>query len=197
MCEIKDDIDITSFHVALVILAIVALALNAFVLYVFVYWLRRATPSTWILISLAVCDFVTGFVVIPAQVIGSTRIFPLSWDCRQYEPLYAFNELSNTVSVYLSTLHVCALTLERYLMICHPIKHAVMVNGCKTKYVLFIIWASSVLFPLIPFTWISEDKRTTYDVIYSAGSTLVIFVLPLLLVSLLFPKMIIRDQREK
>ena len=57
---------------------------------------------------------------------------------------------------------------------------------------LFMIWVSSVLFPLIPFTWISEEKHTTYDVIYSAGSTLVIFVLPLLLVSFLFPKMIIR-----
>ena len=192
VCEVDHSIEIIIFHIALIILAILAVALNGFVLYAFFYWLRRGTPSCWILISLAVSDFITGFVVIPTQVITSMRIFPISGFCKQYEALYAFSELSNTVSVYLSTLHVCALTIDRYLMICYPIKHTVIITESKTKFVLLVLWVSSVIFPLIPFTWISEEMRNTYDVIYSAASTIVIFILPLLLVSLLFPKMITR-----
>lgn len=127
--------------------------INSVVFYLFIKEKVLRTTSNYPLFSLAVCDFICGFVVIPLFITIHFTSLVESSEAKFY---LGFMEtvLHNFVAIA-SVYHIVVVTAERYIAVIFPLKHRVIRKKCIQK-VLVIVWSGSLLISLIPYTWIEK-----------------------------------------
>lgn len=141
---------------------------------VFVMFSRRKslrTASNYLLLSLSVCDFLTGTVNIPYFIMFSFHVLP-------------YNSVSSYFMFILQTLmaisagyHILAITAEKYLAIVKPLRHHLLASSAMYKLLLGV-WMISAGFALIPFAWRTTPPFSIYNIIHSAICLLMVFVVP-------------------
>lgn len=105
----------------------------------------KERPSSLLLFSLAVCDL-------------SALIFPLLYLILLYDLQAACNVsryflwLPGPVLFFTNIVHICLLSVDRYIAILHPLRYNVIVTKRRVKRALVIAWfspfASVCIFPL-------------------------------------------------
>ena len=76
----------------------------------------RTTQNCFVLL-LAVADFLIGSVAFPLYLVYAHKLYPDNYHFKYF--VYAIPEFL----IYASTTNLCALTLDRYISIVHPLKH--------------------------------------------------------------------------
>ena len=96
----------------------------------------KERPSSLLLFSLAVCD------------LSSALIFPLLYLILLYDLQAACNVsryflwLPGPVLFFTNIVHICLLSVDRYIAILHPLRYNVIVTTRRVKRALVIAWFS-------------------------------------------------------
>ena len=150
-----------------IISSIFAVIGNGSIFYVVLTKQRFHTPSNIVIAGLAFTDFVNGLVVQPLYVACLIALLFRSFPCELARTLYYFGYLCGASSFW--TLLI--VTLERWLAVIFPFKHAVLVSNRKCCYCLITIWiwtSTTTLFPsleVIPYQIIQVSTTILYTIL--------------------------------
>ena len=140
-------------------IAVVIVLVNSVVFYLFAKRKRLRTPTNCLLLSLAVCDFMTGFIAIPLFVAVVVRVVKPPASVHFGFFIFIFNNALAISAAY----HILAITLERYFSIMKPFVHRLLTKKSMFKVAL-VVWLVSAVISFLPYAW--SSKRRTDPVIY-------------------------------
>ena len=140
---------------------------------VFVMFYRRKslrTASNYLLLSLAVCDFLTGTINIPYYIIFSFSVVRL-----QGFGYWMF--ILHTLMAISAGYHILMITAEKYFAIIKPLRHHLVTKTTVCKISLGI-WLISSGLALVPLTWLALPSNFIYLVAHAAFLLLMVFFVP-------------------
>ena len=140
-------------------IAVVIVLVNSLVFYLFLKQKKLRTPTNCLLLSLAVCDFMTGFISIPLFIAVVMRVVKPPESVHFGLFIVVFNNALAISAAY----HILTITLERYFSIMKPFVHRLVTKKSMFK-VASLVWFVSTVFALMPYAWYS--KRLTDPVGY-------------------------------
>lgn len=162
-------------------IAAVIVILNSLVFYLFLNKTTLRTTSNSPLFSLALCDFFTGFAIIP--LFTMVYFTPLVQSQKTLFYLgFSVTVLHNFVAI-LSVYHILIVTAERYLAIKFPLKHLAL-DQESVNIVLGLVWLFSLLISTVPFTWINkmypvfQQVSLKYSLVFTVFCMVFVLVLP-------------------
>ena len=130
-------------------IAVIIIIVNSIVFYLFAKSKRLRTPTNCLLLSLAVCDFMTGFICIPLFIIVVLQVI---------KPpelhLGTFNVIFNNCMAIAAAYHILAITLERYYCIKRPFAHRQATKKSMLKVAL-LVWFVAIVIGFMPYAWFS------------------------------------------
>ena len=110
---------------------------------------RLRTPTNYFLFSLAVCDFMTGLIIIPLVIIVLTRVIaPPSGVIVGF-----FVTILHNMLVVLVIYHISIITAERYFSIVHPFRHRWKTTKISVLKIIVVIWSAAIVIAFLPVTW--------------------------------------------
>ena len=126
-------------------IAVLIILVNGVVFLLFAKEKRLRTPTNYLLLSLAVCDFMTGLINVPLSIISfsSPPNFILGFF------LAALHYLVVVLVVY----HIFAITAERYFSIVYPFRHRWKMTKSSSLKIVAVIWMAAVLIAFLPVAW--------------------------------------------
>lgn len=141
-------------------IAVVIVLVNGLVFYLFLKHKRLRTPTNLLLFSLAVCDFLTGFIGIPLFIVVVMQVVdpPVS------NHLAAFIVIFNNGTAITTAYHILAITFERYFSILKPFNHRQLTKTSMLKVVISV-WFVSTALATMPYAW--STKRLSDPIGYS------------------------------
>ena len=152
-------------------IAIAITLTNGLVFVMFYKRKRLRTASNYLLLGLAVCDFLTGTINIPYYIIFSFGVIP--FNSLFSHCLYILQTLTTISAGY----HILIITAEKYFAIIRPLKHRFITKTTICKLSLGI-WMTSAIIALVPFTWRTSPLASICYVIHSAFCLLMVFLAP-------------------
>ena len=129
-------------------IAVVIVLVNSLVFYLFLKHKMLRTPTNLLLFSLAVCDFLTGFIGIPLFIVVVMQVVdpPVS------DHLEAFIAVFNNGTAITTAYHILAITFERYFSILKPFNHRQLTKTSMLKVVISV-WFASTALATMPYAW--------------------------------------------
>ncbi|KAL9960621.1 hypothetical protein ACROYT_G034104 [Oculina patagonica] len=133
-------------------IAILIVFVNGIVFLLFAKEKRLRTPTNYLLFSLAVCDFMTGFINVPLTIIMLMRLISPP----PGKILGFFLVVLHNLVVVLVVYHIFAITAERYFSIIHPFRHRWQMTKKSSLKIIGIIWLAAVIIAFMPITWFTR-----------------------------------------
>ncbi|XP_066915678.1 5-hydroxytryptamine receptor 2C-like [Clytia hemisphaerica] len=133
--------------IVLILISCLCLAMNIFEI---IYIKRKKKKNSYetLLLSLSISDALFGFANIALPLLNMTHQLLYTYIVR-----YAY-----LLSLLLSTVHLTALAMDRYVAISFPLKHRVYWKIKHAKFFLFILWLLSTL-----TTYLIYPYQKAYD----------------------------------
>ena len=175
----------------LIPIAAAIVVINSVVLFLFSQKKSLRTVSNYPLCSLAIGDFVCGFLVVPLFIVSSTPLIP-SQSIRFYLG-FLVTVLHNFIA-FLTVFHIVVLTGERYLAIKFPLKHGALGRNYMRK-MLAGGWICSLLVSCIPFTWVDkiypvfQPESSDFTIVFTIFCLVFAFKLPFIFLIYAFTRM--------
>ncbi|XP_065053763.1 adenosine receptor A2b-like [Rhopilema esculentum] len=133
-----------AFHTSLIILSVLTTAHNLLVLVVYKKNRSLHTPTNFILSNLACCDLMTGCIFLPLMISTSMVV--------NRSLQFATNVFADLTVIGI-VLCLTSVTYERYLNLCHPYQYPIIVNKCRVRILVGVIWTIAALMSLVPIVW--------------------------------------------
>ncbi|VEL21384.1 unnamed protein product [Protopolystoma xenopodis] len=147
---------------------------------------KLQTPSNLLIVSLAFSDFFVALLVLPFGII---TVLCKEWPfnegvCDMY---ISFDVLLCTSSI----LNLCAISIDRYLVIARPLQYATKRTPCRMAVMIAIAWIASALICIPPnFGWKTPIGACvcsySEDIWYQIYATFGAFYLPLFVMLVLY-----------
>ena len=153
-------------------IAIAIILSNGLVFFVFYTHKSLRNSSNYLLLGLAVCDFLTGAVNIPYYLIFAFEVVPPSM---RVDFGYWMVILQTLVAVS-AAYHILVITGEKYLAIVKPLKHYLVTKTMVFK-VLAGIWVVSGFIAAVPFAW-RESQSNLWSVMHAVICLVIVFLVP-------------------
>ena len=162
-------------------IAVIIVIVNSTVFYLFAKSKRLRTPTNCLLLSLAVCDFMTGFICIPLFIIVVVQVIK-----PPERHLGNFNVVFNNCMAMTAAYHILAITLERYFCIKRPFAHRQVTKKSMLKVASFV-WLVAIVIGFMPYTWFSlqltdVDAYKKTQVGYVVFCLTFVFLVPCILI---------------
>ncbi|XP_061775431.1 trace amine-associated receptor 1-like [Nerophis ophidion] len=178
--------------VLLAIISIVTVVLNLLVIVSISHFRQLHTPTNFLLLSLAVSDFLVGLLLIPGQIILQTPCWTLG-------DVLCF--LYNYVSYFMtsaSVINMVLISVDRYVAICDPLHYNTKVTVKKVQLCIGLCWFFVLLYCSILF-WDQLAHPGKYQSCYGECAAVfdfttgmfdlvVNFILPLNIIVILYMK---------
>lgn len=132
-------------------IAVAIVIVNSMVFYLFAKSKRLRSPTNCLLLSLAVCDFMAGFICIPLFIIVVVQVIKLPVPRAH---LGYFNVVFNNFIAISAAYHILAITLERFVCIKWPFSHLQSTKKSMLKVALFV-WFVAAVIGFMPYAWFS------------------------------------------
>ncbi|XP_068760026.1 neuromedin-U receptor 2-like isoform X1 [Montipora capricornis] len=165
-------------------IAVVIVLVNSLVFYLFLKQGKLRTPTNCLLLSLAVCDFMTGFIGIPLFIVVVVM--------HTVMPPAAVGHLSDFIIVFHNAMaitaayHILTITVERYLSILKPFVHHQLTKKSMLRVVI-LVWFVSIVLSLLPYAWHSKTlsdlvsyKKTQFG--YVVFCLIFVFLIPCIVI---------------
>ena len=152
-------------------IAIAIIVTNGLVFSLFYRRKSLRIKSNYVLLGLAVCDFLTGAVNIPYFIIFCFNVVPSNPRMFAFW-LYALHTLMAVSAAY----HILVITAEKFLAIAQPLRHHIVTKKAVFK-VLAGIWFISALIAVLPLTWLNS-KPYLGLIIHSSFCLVFVFLVP-------------------
>lgn len=132
------------------------------------------TSSNYLLLGLAICDFLTGAINIPYFIVFSFDVVPPASASHKDFSYWLF--ILHTLMAVSAAYHILVITAEKYLAIVRPLKHYLVTKKMALK-LLAGIWITSASIAVIPLLWKNSQSRL-YLIVHSSICLVVVFILP-------------------
>eukprot|EP00062_Callorhinchus_milii_P000938 gi/632936185/ref/XP_007892806.1/ PREDICTED: LOW QUALITY PROTEIN: 5-hydroxytryptamine receptor 2C [Callorhinchus milii] len=161
-----DDISRTSISrknwPALLIVIIIVLTIGGNILVIMAVSLEKKlqNATNYFLMSLAVADMLVGILVMPISLI--TILYDYSWPFpTELCPIWIYLDvLFSTASI----MHLCAISLDRYVGIRNPIEHSRFNSRTKAILKITAVWTISIGISMpIPVIGLQDESRVFID----------------------------------
>ena len=192
--ELEGELEVTRWDICLAFLLalIIILAVFGNLAVIASVALCRAlrTCTNLIVVSLAVADLLVGCLVMTVALMYELlKYWPLSSSlCHAWISL-------DVMCCTSSILHICVISLDRYIAIVHPLHHRNTVTMFRLVVMLTLVWIISFLFAFLPihYGWNKNSVRTGPDMIhpqcffinsktYALVTSLLTFYVPLFII---------------
>ncbi|XP_030637725.1 5-hydroxytryptamine receptor 2A [Chanos chanos] len=146
---------------ALLILLAIVVTVTGNVLVILAVTLERKlqNATNYFLMSLAITDMLLGLLVMPVAMV--TILYGYTWPLpRALCPIWIYLDvLFSTASI----MHLCAISLDRYIAIRNPIRHSCSNSRTKAKAKIFAAWTISAVISMpVPALGLS-DYANVFD----------------------------------
>lgn len=157
----------------LLAVAIVITLTNGLVFVMFCKRKSLRTSSNYLLLSLAINDFLTGTINIPYFIVFSFQVVPpaMSKDFQYW--MYILHTLMAVSAAY----HILVITAEEYLAIIRPLRHYLVTKKTVFK-VLLGIWITSGFAAVIPIFWDESNSRFIWYIVHATVCIVLVFLVP-------------------
>lgn len=155
-------------------IAIAIVLTNGLVFVLFYRRPRLRTSSNYPLFSLAICDFLTGFINIPYFIVFHFDVVPLTNKEFNFG-LYALHAMMAVSGAY----HILVITAVKYLATVRPLKHYLVTKKMVLK-ILLGVWIISAVFAVIPVVWNKSHPPLLWlwYIIYATVCLVAVFFVP-------------------
>ncbi|XP_049445636.1 trace amine-associated receptor 1-like [Epinephelus fuscoguttatus] len=125
-------------YIFLGLLSVVTVCGNLLVIISIIYFKQLHTPTSSLILSLAVADLLVGVVVFPLSMA-----FSLS-SCLYYEHLFckvrgSFDGILSAASFF----NLCCISIDRYYAVCQPLTYRTKINGRVVVIMILVSWSAS------------------------------------------------------
>ncbi|KAG9265940.1 5-hydroxytryptamine receptor 2A-like [Astyanax mexicanus] len=143
---------------ALIILVFIFFTVGGNILVILAVSLEKKlqNATNFFLRSLAVADMLVGVLVMPASLLNILNNY--SWPLPQVLcPMWIFLDvLFSTASI----MHLCAISLDRYIGIRNPIQHSRSNSSCRAMAKITVVWTISMVVSLpIPVIGLQDEQK--------------------------------------
>ncbi|KAF4794404.1 5-hydroxytryptamine receptor 2C [Turdus rufiventris] len=143
---------------ALLILVVILLTIGGNILVIMAVSLEKKlqNATNFFLMSLAVADMLVGILVMPVSLIAI--LYDYAWPLpKQLCPIWiSLDVLFSTASI----MHLCAISLDRYVAIRNPIEHSRFNSRTKAIMKIAAVWTISIGISMpIPVIGLQDDSR--------------------------------------
>ena len=140
----------------LVPISLAIILINLLVFALFASKRRLRSPANCILLSLAVCDFITGFVNVPLFIIMAfTSIVPRPFTVPMHFTRMVLHNFTAISGVY----HTLLVTAEKYVAITRPLAHLSRIQSRTVCKAITAVWGAAAVLACIPFAWYTERRQ--------------------------------------
>lgn len=136
---------------------------NSLVIYIIASNARMRTPSNYLIMNLAMCDFVTPMFSIPFDFILEEYNYTWMYGASMCKILWPLTTLSSTSAV----LTLAAISLDRYRVIMHPFKSRLTM--VKIKCIIVAIYLFSLLM-VTPYSYVLVFKGSECREVWPGSS---------------------------
>ncbi|CAH8833205.1 unnamed protein product [Trichobilharzia szidati] len=186
---ISENTSVLTTSIIFILSLIVALATaggNFLVILAVILVKKLQTPSNILIGSLAFSDFFVALLVLPFTIIDAFKgYWPFNEGlCDMY---ISFDVLLCTASI----LNLCAISIDRYLVITRPLTYASRRTPCRMATMIAAAWIGSALISIPPnFGWKEPFQKCACEysknVGYQVYATFFAFYLPLFVMIILY-----------
>lgn len=148
---------------------------------------KLQTPSNFLIVNLACSDFLVSILVMPGAIYQ--QIFRNRWPFSELlcNVFISFDVILCTSSI----LNLCAISIDRYLVITRPLQYAVNRTPSRIGTMIAISWVLSGLISIPPlFGWKEKfsagECRYSENLIYQIYATFGAFYIPLIVMLVLY-----------
>ncbi|XP_027758442.1 5-hydroxytryptamine receptor 2C [Empidonax traillii] len=143
---------------ALLILVVILLTIGGNILVIMAVSLEKKlqNATNFFLMSLAVADMLVGILVMPVSLVAV--LYDYAWPLpKQLCPIWiSLDVLFSTASI----MHLCAISLDRYVAIRNPIEHSRFNSRTKAIMKIAAVWTISIGISMpIPVIGLQDDSR--------------------------------------
>lgn len=169
--------------------AVVGLASNVAVTYVFIFYKKlRTSVTNYFVISLAISDILTTGIVVTFH-LDATRKNHL-WThgeflCNLYTTMYL-------LAVPSSIINLCAVTVDRYLVLKMPFRYNSLMTPRRAVLIICCLWVYAIVWACLPVMGWKQDLPAVEDGTcyflttkeYNIAMNLVNFILPMVFMAI-------------
>ncbi|XP_030614794.1 trace amine-associated receptor 13c-like [Archocentrus centrarchus] len=128
------------FHILMPPTSLLTVALNLLIIIAVCHFRQLHTPTNILLLSLAVTDFLVGFMFMPGEILRNTACWFLGQlTCSLY------NYVSFIVTC-VSVGNVVLISFDRYVAICDPLHYPTRITDRRVKLCVCLCWLCSVFY---------------------------------------------------
>ncbi|KAL4593488.1 trace amine-associated receptor 1-like, partial [Arapaima gigas] len=165
------------------------------------------TPTNYLVLSLAVADFLLGAVVMPPSMVRSLET------CWYLGNLFCKIHSGTDITLCNSSiLNLSLISIDRYYAVCHPLRYQSKITNCVTVTMILTCWGFSSVFGFAMIlseltTWDTEDIymksfhcdgscTVLQSKMSSIISSVVGFFIPALVIIVLYLKILLIARRQ-
>uniref|UniRef100_A0A8D0QQ52 G-protein coupled receptors family 1 profile domain-containing protein n=1 Tax=Sus scrofa TaxID=9823 RepID=A0A8D0QQ52_PIG len=131
------------------------------------YFQQLHTPTNFLILSMAVTDFLLGFTIMPYSMIRSVEncwYFGLTF-CKIH---YSFDLMLSITSIF----HLCSVAIDRFYAICYPLQYATKMTIPVIRQLLVLCWSVPGAFAFgVVFSEAYADGIEGYDILVACSSS--------------------------
>lgn len=130
----------------IIILVFICVIGNSMLCFIICYNQHLRTPANLFCINLSLADFLIGSIILPFWAVAT------SWQAWHLPTTLCFMTAFMSIALMTnSTLTLAAISVDRYLCICHPLHYPVLVTHKRVLTLIFFIWLFGLLLASSPF----------------------------------------------
>ena len=140
---------------------------------------NNKTQSSYFVANLACADLLACLAIYPTWIAEFAMMVGGSESDQDF--FCKFSSTTNSVTVFVSTLTLLVITVDRYLFFSYPLKYPLMVTWRRTYGVLLCIWVCALLYSpvIVVFTEPTKVRAicfTPYIIIILIGAVIYVFI---------------------
>ncbi|KAM9347537.1 trace amine-associated receptor 4-like [Symphorus nematophorus] len=179
-------------YVLLSSICVLTAALNLLVIISISHFRHLHTPTNFLLLSLAVTDFLVGFLLMPVEFLLIEACWILGdLMCVLY---YLLSGIITTASVG----NMVLISVDRYVAICNPLHYSIKVTQKNVKMCVFLFWIGAGFYSVILlYDNLKQPGRYNYCIgecvinITGAIDVVVNFIIPITIIIVLYMRVFV------
>ncbi|KAK2814445.1 hypothetical protein Q5P01_000451 [Channa striata] len=174
-------------YILMSFISLFTVVLNLLVIISISHFRQLHTPTNFVLLSLAVSDFLVGLFVIPSQILLTEPCWFLG------DLLCVLYYCLNFIIVYASVINMVLISVDRYVAICDPLHYSTKITQMRVRICVLLCWTYSFIYSFM-FIFDSLKQPGRYNSCYgecviniSGAADIVLgFILPISTIVVLY-----------